>query len=32
MTSFPSVPTMDAMSHYQWKFLLVVLAGWINRH
>jgi transposase InsO family protein len=23
---------MTGMSHYQWKFLLVVLAGWINRH
>jgi len=32
MTLSRSVATMDDMSHYQWKFLLAVLAGWINRH
>ena len=32
MTSLLSVATMADMSHYQWEFLLVVRAGWINRH
>jgi len=32
MTSTLSVATMAGMSYYQWKFLLVALAGWINRH
>jgi len=32
MTSLLSVATMDDMRYYKWKFLLVVLAGWINRH
>jgi hypothetical protein len=32
MTTPASVATMAAMSYYPWRFLLVALAGWINRH
>jgi len=32
MTNSASVATMAAMSYYPWQFLLVALAGWINRH
>jgi hypothetical protein len=31
MTVSAGVATMAAMSYYQWQFLLVALAGWINR-
>jgi hypothetical protein len=32
MTTSASVAAMAAMSYYPWQFLLVALAGWINRH
>jgi hypothetical protein len=32
MTTSASVATMAAMSDHPWQFLLVALAGWINRH
>jgi hypothetical protein len=32
MTTSASVATMAAMSYHPWQFLLVALAGWINRH
>jgi hypothetical protein len=32
MTTPASVATMAAMGYYQWQFLLVAMAGWINRN
>jgi len=32
MTASAGVAAIAAMSYCQWQFLLVALAGWINRH
>jgi hypothetical protein len=32
MTTPAGAATMAAMSYHSWQFLLVALAGWINRH
>jgi len=32
MTTSAGVATKAAMSYHPWQFLLVALAGWINRH